>query len=170
VSKHRADGDPSPRRDPHPELSAPIVDLGLEGDIARAEQAVKDRDARVRRRARHIVGIARSERGTLITRAAVVGGMGLAAGAGYAGYKAWVRRRPSQAERPDQPTPPRAHQPFGLAGLAALAQTALRWGVKLHREQGAVGSVFGELRKAFWPSPAEPARAPDPIGKGGGVR
>ena len=44
-----AEPDPKAPKDRHPELSAPILNLSLEAQIARAEQAKIDRDARVRR-------------------------------------------------------------------------------------------------------------------------
>lgn len=154
MSERGADGDESPRRDPHPEMSAPILDLSLEAQIARAEQAVKDRDARVRVGASRIGAIVNAERGLLIKRAAIVGAMGLALGAGYAGYKA-LRKRKSAPEPTAERDPSRQeHKAFELADLAAFARTATQWGMRLNNEQGLAGSVFGLVRKALWPGHA----------------
>jgi hypothetical protein len=156
-SNHRdvTGGDSSPRRDPHPELSAPIVNLSLEVQIARAEQRVKDRDARVRGGMRRIGELARSERGRLIQRAAIVGAIGLAVGAGYAGYKAWSRRKPSRNAETERGPARQARKTFEIADLVMLAQTAVQWGMRLHQEQGMAGSLFGVIRKALWPNPSE---------------
>ena len=42
-------------RNPHPEVRAPVVDLDLDAQIARAEAAVIARDERIRRRAGYVV-------------------------------------------------------------------------------------------------------------------
>lgn len=163
-----ADADRAAPKDRHPELSAPIVDLSLEAQIARAEQAVVDRDARVRGDARRIGDTLRSKRGAAI-RWAAIAGAGAAAGAGgYAGYKAWRGRRPEPAAGPKKPEPSTATS--FASEFAAIAQVVTQWALRLHREQGVFGSVFGMVRSVLWPgaggtptsipsdSPAAPAR------------
>ncbi len=162
-----ADGDSTPRRDPHPELSAPIVDLRLEARISRAEQVVKVRDARVRLGAHRIGQFVESERSQFIRRAGIMVAIGLAAGAGYAGYKALRKQAPSERAEKRRGSSPQTPKGSVRAELTALAQTALQWGITLHREQGFVGSIFGALRRALWPARSSHSEgASDQMAKG----
>lgn len=144
-----APAQPKSPKDSHPELSAPIVDLGLEARIARAEQQVMDGDARVRGDVRRIGDALRSRRGAAVRSAAIAGAAAAACALGYAGYKAW-RGRGSAPPQHRSETPTKA---LGFAsGLAALARIATQWGLKLHREQGVSGSIFKMVRDALWPA------------------
>lgn len=147
-------------KDKHPELSAPIVDLGLEARIARAEQAVIDRDARVRGDARAIVGTLRSKRGAVARGAAFAVGGIAAAAIGYGGYKAWSARKAARAD--DQRLAEPGTTTSFATHLAAIARTATLWALKLHREQGVLGSLFGLIRGALWPSPRDVPPPPTP--------
>ena len=156
--------DPKAPKDRHPELSAPILNLSLEAQIARAEQAVIDRDARVRRDALGIRDTLRSKRGAVV-RWAAIAGAGAAAGAiGYAGYKAWRSRKRAPA---DEKRPAESPKATSFASeIAAIGRVATQWALKLHREQGVSGSLFGMIRGALWPrscaapSSAGPATGP----------
>jgi hypothetical protein len=154
-----AEPDPKAPKDRHPELSAPILDLSLEARIARAEQAVIDRDARVRRDARSIVDTLRSKRGAALRWAAIAGAGAAAAGIGYAGYKAWRARKSAPADERRPAQPPKATS--FAAEIAVIARIATQWALKLHREQGVSGSLFAMIRSALWPSSgaASPASA-----------
>ena len=156
-----AQPDPKASKDRHPELSAPILNLSLEAQIARAEQAVIDRDARVRCDALGILDTARSKRGAVL-RWAAIAGAGAAAGAiGYAGYKAWRSRKATRSEERQPAERPKA---TGFASeIAAMARIATQWALKLRREQGVSGSLFRMIRGALWPrSGAAPPSAAGP--------
>ncbi len=154
--------DPKPKkpRDPHPEVSAPIVDLSLEAQIARAEQAVVDRGARVRGDARRIVQTLRSKRGEAMRWAAIAGAAGTAAAVGYAGYRAWrAKRGPEQRRRDAEEAAPTTSF---VAEVVAIARLATQWALRLHREQGVAGSLFGMLRDALRPDARAASNASAP--------
>ena len=87
-----ADAQPKEPKDRHPEISAPILDLSLEAQIARAEQRVVDRGARVRGDAARIVGTLRSKRGEAVRWAAIGVGAVAVGAIGYFGWRAWRGR------------------------------------------------------------------------------
>jgi hypothetical protein len=145
-----AEPDPKKPKDRHPELSAPILDLGLEARIALAEQAVLDRDARLRAGARAIVDTLRSKRGAAVRWAAIAGAGAAATAIGYAGYKAWRARKSAPAHEKRLADPAKASS--FASKIAAIARIATQWTLKLHREQGVSGSLFAMMRSALWPS------------------
>lgn len=69
----------------YPEMSAPIIELDLEAEIARAEQAVIARDLRIRRRAHDVVHRVKHE-------AVRHAGGGLALGIGTIALTWWLNR------------------------------------------------------------------------------
>lgn len=163
-----ADAQPKEPKDRHPEISAPILDLSLEAQIARAEQRVVDRDARVRGDAARIVGTLRSKRGEAVRWAAIGLGAAAVGAIGYAGWRAWRGRDSARQEaRGDSPRPAAAGPGFA-AEIASFARIASQWALRLHSEQGVVGSLFGMARNALWPrapqssGSASPAAAPSP--------
>ena len=79
----------------YPEMSAPILKLDLEAEIARAEQAVIARDLRIRYRAETIVHRARRE----VVRHA---GAGLAVGIGTIILTWWLNRLSHKNDPPPQ--------------------------------------------------------------------
>ena len=148
---------PKPPRDRHPEISAPILDLGLEAQIARAEQAIIDREKRLSGGARRIVETLRSKRGAVVRWAAIAGGAAVLGAVGYAGYRAW-RGRSSTSASDTRRQPSKA---AGFAAeLAAFARLATHLALKLHREQGVAGTLFGTIRSALWPNSRSAATPP----------
>ena len=148
---------PMPRRDRHPEISAPILDLNLEAQIARAEQAIIDREERLGGGARRIVETLRAKRGAAARWAAIAGGAAALGAVGYAGYRAWRGRLSAPA--PDTRRP--ASKAAGFAAeLAAFARLATHWALKLHREQGVAGTLFKTIRSAFRPNSRSAATPP----------
>ena len=145
-------------KDRHPEISAPILDLSLEAQIARAEQRVVDRGARVRGDAARIVGTLRSKRGEAVRWAAIGLGVVAVGAIGYAGWRAWRGRGSARREAPSNS--PRSAAGAGFATeIAAFARTAVEWALRLHREQGVTGSIFGMARSALWPRAARSSDA-----------
>ena len=148
---------PKEPKDRHPEISAPILDLSLEAQIARAEQRVVDRGARVRADAARIVGTLRSKRGEAVRWTAIGLGAVALGGVGYVGWRAWRSRDSARGEaRGDSSRPAKAGPGFA-AEITAFARTAAQWALRLHSEQGVAGSLFGMARNALWPR-----RAPSP--------
>ena len=165
-------------KDRHPEISAPILDLSLEARIARAEQRVVDRGTRVRGDAARIVGTLRSKRGQAVRWAAIGVGVVAVGAIGYAGWRVWRGRASAHREARGGSTRACATGPGFVAELAAFMRTAVQWALRLHREQGVTGSIFGIARSALWPKTAQdgprrpsrptpragrPPRARDPI-------
>lgn len=149
-----ADAQPNEPKDRHPEISAPILDLSLEAQIARAEQRVVDRDARVRGDAARIVGTLRSKRGEAVRWAAVgLGAVGVGA-LGYAGWRAWRGHASAGGEARSDSRRPAAAGMGLTAEIAACARAAARWALRLYSEQGMAGSLFGMARSALWPRAA----------------
>lgn len=157
-----AQAQPKAPRDRHPELCSPILDLSLEARIARAEQRVVDRDARVRGDAARIVGTLRSKRGAAGRWAAIGVGAVAIGTIGYVGWHAW--RGCGAARRDEESGAARGAKsgPGLLAGIAALARTAAQWALMLHREQGVAGSLVGMARSLLWPSATPPPAAGSP--------
>jgi len=80
----------------YPEMSAPIIKLDLEAEIARAEQAVIARDLRIRRRAHSVVHRVKRE-------AVRHAGGGLALGIGTIALTWWLNRLSRRNAPPQQP-------------------------------------------------------------------
>ena len=155
-----ADAQTKEPKDRHPEISAPILDLSLEAQIARAEQRAVDRGARVRGGAARIVGTLRSKRGQAVRWAAIGVGAVAVGAIGYAGWRAWRGRGSARREAPSDALRPAAGTGFA-AEIAAFARTGVAWALRLHREQGVTGSIFGMARSALWPRAAQsPGAAP----------
>jgi len=165
------DAPPKPSKDRHPEVSSPIIDLGLEARIARAEQAVIDRDARVRGDARRIVHRLRLQREELLRWGTIAAAGAAACAVGYAGYQAWHGRK----ARPTQAAPrARASGPASVASrVAAFVRLATHWASKLSPFVGGAGPLSGMVRSALWPgsvgAPAGPVGtdADTPTARGG---
>lgn len=149
-----ADAQPKPLKDRHPELSAPIVDLSLEAQIARAEQRVVDRDARMRGDAARIVGTLRSKRGKAVQWAAVGLGAAAVVSIGYAGWRAWRGRDLARHGANASPLPAGTGPGF-VAEIASFLRVAMQWALRLHSETGLAGSLFGLARNALWPRAAQ---------------
>ena len=148
-------------RDRHPEIAAPILNLSLEAQIARAEQRVIDRDVRLRGNAARIVATIRSKRGEAMRWAAIGAGAFAIVGISFVGWRAW-RGRAAARRDGEASAPPREAGPGFAAEIAAFAQTAVQWALRLHREQGVAGSLFGMARSAVWPQRAPSAAAAPP--------
>ena len=150
---------PKEHKDRHPEISVPILDLNLEAQIARSEQRIVDRGARVRGDAARIIWTLRSKRGEAV-RWAAVGVAAVAVGAsGYAGWRAWRARGSVCREAPSDS--PRAAPSVPMAAeIGAFARAAVEWALRLHQEQGVMGSIFGMARSALWPRADQSSGAP----------
>ena len=156
-----ADAQPKASKDRHPEISAPILDLSLEAKIARAEQRVVDRDARLREGAAQIAATLRSKRGEAVRWAALGAGAAALGAIAYGGWRAWRGRASIHREVHGDSPRPSAAEPGFVVEAASFARIAAQWAVRLHREQGVVGSLFGMARRALWPSAAPlPGTAP----------
>ena len=90
-----ADAD-SAHKKKYPEMSAPIIKLDLEAEIARAEQAVVARDLRIRRRA---VSVAHRVKREAVRHA----GGGLLLGIGTIALTWWLNRLSHRNAPPAQP-------------------------------------------------------------------
>ena len=155
------DAPPKPSKDRHPEVSSPIIDLGLEARIARAEQAVIDRDARVRGDARRIVHRLRLQHEEVLRWGTIAAAGAAACAAGYAGYQAWRGRkaRPTKAA----PRTTRTSGPAHVASrIAAFVRLATHWASKLSPFVGGAGPLSGMVRSALWPGSV--GAPPGPVG------
>jgi len=94
----------------YPELSAPIIKLDLEAEIARAEQAVIARDLRIRYRAETIVHRAKRE----VVRHA---GAGLAVGIGTVILTWWLNHLSHKNDPPPQAAAAQEPSHFTFEGL-----------------------------------------------------
>ena len=162
-----ADSDPRALKDRHPELSAPILNLSLEARITRAEQAVVDRDAHVRGDALRIVDTLRSKRGVAMRWAGIAGAAAAAGYVGYVGYRAWRERKSASTDGSRPAERPKATS--FASEIAVIARVATQWALKLHREQGVSGSLFGMMRGALWPSASMTPPAAGPAARQSGV-
>lgn len=104
-----ADADSAHKK--YPEMSAPIIKLDLEAEIARAEQAVIARDLRIRRRAHSVVHRVKHE-------AVRHAGSGLLLGIGTVALTWWLNHlgRKNAAPQPSA-AQPRAESHFTFEGL-----------------------------------------------------
>lgn len=95
----------------YPEMSAPIIKLDLEAEIARAEQAVIARDLRIRRRAQSVVHRVKHE-------AVRHAGSGLLLGIGTVALTWWLNHL-GRRNAPAQPAAaePRPDSHFTFEGL-----------------------------------------------------
>jgi hypothetical protein len=94
----------------YPELSAPIIKLDLEAEIARAEQAVIARDLRIRYRAETIIHRAKRE----VVRHA---GAGLAVGIGTVILTWWLNHLSHKNDPPRQAAATQETPHFTFEGL-----------------------------------------------------
>jgi hypothetical protein len=102
--------DPDTVNKKYPEMSAPIIKLDLEAEIARAEQAVIARDLRIRHRAGTIFHRARRE-------AVRHAGAGLAVGIGTIMLTWWLNRLSHKNDPPPQAASAPASAHFTFEGL-----------------------------------------------------
>jgi len=113
----------SATRNPYPELSAPITDLSLDVQIARAEEAVIVRDSRIRRRTDALVQRVKSD-------ALRHAGGGLAVGVGAVALAWWLNRRKPAAAATAAPPAARPAEGEHLlrdAGLSLAGLLPLIW-------------------------------------------
>lgn len=94
----------------YPEMSAPIIKLDLEAEIARAEQAVITRDLRIRHRAEAIVHRAKRE-------AVRHAGAGLAVGIGTIALTWWLNHLSHKNDPPPQAVAAAEPAHFTFEGL-----------------------------------------------------
>ena len=162
-----AQAQPKASEDRHPEISAPLPDPSLDAQIARAEQRVVDRGARVRSDVARIVGTLRSKRGEAVRWAAIGVGAAAIGAIGYAGWRTWRRRSHANCgAKGDSPRPASAGPGF-FAKIAAFARIATQWALRLHSEQGLTGSLFGMVRSALTRrAPASPEQPAAPVSPG----
>jgi len=133
----------SATRNPYPELSAPTTDLSLAAQIARAEEAVIVRDARIRRRTDALVQRVKSD-------ALRHAGGGLAVGVGAVALAWWLNRRKPGASASDVPpaTPPSEGEHLlrdaglSLAGLLPLIWPMMPRSIRRNLTPGTAGTVL----------------------------
>ncbi|HEX4508663.1 MAG TPA: hypothetical protein VH328_01225 [Burkholderiaceae bacterium] len=126
------------RRDAHPELMAPSTDLDLEARIALAEQAVIERDERIRARAGLIMH--RAQHGLLKHT-----GWGLGAAVGGLALTWFLSHRAGRSghhARPDPMESVAREAGFSLAGLLPLIWPFLPGKVKKHVTPGMVSTLM----------------------------
>jgi len=110
----------------YPETTAPVLELDLEAEIARAEQAVIDRDRRVVRRSRAIVSRVRHD-------AVRHAGGGLLVGVGTVLLTWWINRLVRKNSPPPAPAPAPAAEShtfehlFRDAGITLAGLLPLLW-------------------------------------------
>jgi hypothetical protein len=129
--------DTAARRDPHPELHTPPPDLDLEAKIARAEQAVIERDERIRLRASLIVH--RTQQGML--RHA---GIGVAAAAGGL-LLTWLLGRHGTTPRPEPVQVAAREAGLSLAGLLPIVWHFMPRKVRTHVTPGMASTLLALL-------------------------
>lgn len=123
------------RRDAHPELMAPSMDLDLEARIALAEQAVIERDERIRARTGVIVH--RVQHGLLKHT-----GVGLAAAVGGLALTWFLSHRNGRRVPPDPIETVAREAGFSLAGLLPLVWPFMPRKVRRHVTPGMASTLL----------------------------